>query len=374
MEKILEMGNKYKYEVIGAIAICIIYFCFHIYSKKGTNEKSEMKEIIEKKTGDTPSKKEFGALISEIREMSQGMKEMLEYNKDLNPKDNYFSFRNEYITKDIEKIRILIDTKSMGPHHDDDHTNTSQYKVLFGVDKTDDSLNTISFGYNLNSVIGFRLTRATIPDTLYNVTTTNQQFRYSVDNGHNKLTGILREGAYSFQSLAVEFQRALNVLSAGFVISSDIGSFKYTIDSGPSASVIFYWDSFKNKVHKLIGGTGDTEIIETLPHTFRNTVDHSIHFVDLVIPEIPSVATKISASGKNIIDRIPLTGIRGNLVTYIPLEEGTPWTQNFFYPINLNQLSITLFDDTTTNLLKNNNNDHMLEFEISMLKNTKLLK
>ena len=372
MEKILDLGKTYKYEIIGVIAICILYIGMKIYSSK---EKHTDKEVIMKETPESSSsKKELRLLISEIRKMSHGMKEMLEYNKNLNPKDNYFSFRNEYITRDIEKIRILIDTKSMGPHHDDEHTNTSEYKVLFGIDKTDSPLNTISFGYKLNNVIGFRLTRATIPDTLYNVTTTNQQFQFSVDGGATLLHGILREGAYSFQSLAIEFQRALNEASTSFVISSDIGSFKYTIDSAPSSSVIFYWDTHENQVHKLIGGSGGTEQITTFPHTFRNTVDHSIHFVDLVIPEVPSIATKISASGKNIIDRIPLTGIRGNLITYLPLEEGTPWTQNFFYPINLNQLSITLYDDTTNNLLKNNNNDHMLEFEIAMLKNTKLLK
>ena len=372
MEKILELGNKYKYEIISVIVVGIFYILFTIYSKKENNKKEDEKittEIVEKDS----SKKELRLLISEIRKMSHGMKEMLEYNKSLNPKDNYFSFRNEYITRDIEKIRILIDTKSMGPHHDDEHTNTSEYKVLFGVDKTDTPLNTITFGYKLTDVIGFRLSRATIPDTLYNVTTTNQRFDFSVNEG-SRLTGTLREGAYTFQSLATEFQRALNEVSTSFVISSDVGSFKYTIVSGPSSNITFYWDSHQNQVHKLIGGTGSTETITTLPHTFRNTVDHSVHFVDLVIPEIPSVATKISASGKNIIDRIPLTGIRGNLVTYIPLEEGTPWTQNFFYPINLNQLSISLFDDTTNNLLKNNNNDHMLEFEVAILKNTKLLK
>lgn len=374
MEKILEMGNKYKYEIISVIVVGVIYVLFTFYSKKENKVEKEEKKITKEIVETDSSKKELRLLISEIRKMSLSMKEMLEYNKKLNPKDNYFSFRNEYITRDIEKIRILIDTKSMGPHHDDEHTNTSEYKVLFGVEK-EAQLNTISFGYSLNNVIGFRLTRATIPDTLYNVTTTNQRFRFSVGSG-GELDGILREGAYTFQSLAVEFQRALNEAYDGtdFVISSDIGSFKYTIDSGPSSNITFYWNSHMNQVHKLIGGSGGTETITTLPHTFRNTVDHSVHFVDLVIPEIPSVATKISASGKNIIDRIPLTGIRGNLVTYIPLEEGTPWTQNFFYPINLNKLSISLFDDTTNNLLKNNNNDHMLEFEVAILKNTKLLK
>ena len=142
--------------------------------------------------------------------MSSGMKELLELNKKINPKDNYFNFRDQYFTKDIEKIRILVDTKSMGPHHNDEHTNTSEYKILFGVEKDIIPLNTICFGEKLNDVIGFRLTRATIPDTLYNITTTNNNFNFSLNSDGEILTGVFREGAYSFQSLAIEFAKALN--------------------------------------------------------------------------------------------------------------------------------------------------------------------
>ena len=378
MEKILNLGKIYKYEIMGIITLCILYLCFHIYSKKEKNEEKIVKQKVNNDMNENNSKKELRLLISEIRKMSMGMKEMLEYNKSLNPKDNYFNFRDQYFTRDIEKIRILIDTKSMGPHHDDEHTNTSQYKVIFGSDKVNIPQNTICFGEKLNDVVGFRLSRATIPDTLYNVTTTNQTFKFSV-NGGNKLNGTFRQGAYSFQSLATEFEKALNDQIVGttpFTVTTNIGSFKYIVNYTGPGDVIFYWSETENQVHKLVGGSGETETITNseFPYTFRNTVDHSIHFVDLVIPEIPSIASKIGANGYNIIDRIPLSGIRGNLITYIPLEEGTPWTQNFFYPININQLSITLYDDTTSNLFKNNNNDHMLEFEISILKNTKLLK
>lgn len=374
MEKILELGKTYKYEIMGAVAICILYIGMKIYSAKD----AEKEVIVKPAPESSSSKKELRLLISEMRKMSQGLKEMIDYNKKLNPKDNYFNFRDQYFTRDIEKMRILIDTKSMGPHNDDEHSNTSQYKVLFGYSKGGEPIpqNTICFGEKLNDVVGFRLTRATIPDTLYNVTTTNQEFHFKVNDGVDILVGTLRQGAYSFQSLAVEFAKALNDATGSplFTITSDVGSFKYTLSYTGSGSVIFYWSRTDNQVHKLVGGSGDTETISIFPYTFRNTVDHSIHFVDLVIPEIPSIATKIGANGSNIVDRIPLSGIRGNLITYIPLEEGTPWTQNYFYPININQLSITLYDDTSSNLLKNNNNDHMLEFEIAMLKNTKLLK
>jgi len=378
MDKILDFGKRYTYEIIGAIVICILYIGVKLYSAKEKEEKVITKETL---TDSSDHKKELRLLVSEIRKMSAGMKEMIQYNRSLNPKENYFSFRNEYLTKDIEKMRILIDTKSMGPHHDDEHSNTSDYKVVFGSDKENIALNTICFGDKLTNIIGFRLTRATIPDTLYNVTPANKTFKFTL-NGGGQLTGILNEGAYTFQSLAVDFERALNDAitdSNPVTITSDTGSFKYTINYTGGGDLTFLWGSTDNQVHKLVGGSvgvGGSEIITTsaFPYTFRNTVDHSIHFADLVIDEIPSIATKLNANGRRIVDRIPLTGIRGNLSTYIPLEEGTPWTQNYFYPINITQLSVKLFDDTSTNLLHNNNNDHMLEFELAVLKNTKLLK
>lgn len=371
MEKLLEISKKYKYEMAGVIAIIILYFISQKYfSKKEIGEKNVKIDKVSMEDD-----KSLKSLLLEIKKMSETMNQMINNNRKLNPKESYFSFRDEYFTKDIEKKRILVDTKSMGSHTTDEHSNTSDYKVLFGSDKSSIPINTICFGDKLNDVIGFRLTRATIPDTLYNVTDTNKNFQFTY--GGNAKSGVMVPGSYTFETLAVEFQRAMNEEVAGnpFTVSSDIGTFKYTITFTTGLSLVFNWNSFNNNVHKLVGGSGvNGDETAVSPHTFPNTVDHSVHFVDLVIDEIPSIATKIGANGKKIIDRIPLTGIQGNLSTYMPLEEGTPWVQNYFYPINISQLSIKLYDDTTSELFKNNNNDHMLEFEISILKNTKLLK
>jgi hypothetical protein len=372
MEKILDIGGKYKYEMGGVILVIILYLISQKYFK------DSKKEIVKKDVKIDREDKSLKMLLLEIKNMSGTMKKMIEENRKVNPRENYFSFRNEYFTKDIEKKRILVDTKSMGSHTTDEHSNTSEYKVLFGFSQGSDSsipINTICFGDKLNDIIGFRLTRATIPDTLYNITDTNKQFRFTY-NGDSK-AGVMRPGSYTFETLATEFQRAMNEQIGGsdpFTVASDTGSFKYTITFSTGYSLVFNWNIYANNVHKLVGGSGvNGDESATSPHTFPNTVDHSVHFVDLIIDEIPSIATKISANGKKIIDRIPLTGIQGNLSTYIPLEEGTPWVQNYFYPINITQLSIKLYDDTTTELFKNNNNDHMLEFEISILKNSKLL-
>ena len=66
-------------------------------------------------------------------------------------------------------------------------------------------------------------------------------------------------------------------------------------------------------------------------HNVIAAVRKNIHFVDLVVPEIPYIACKRNSNGKNIIDRIPLDESGGSLVYYssdINLD-------NFFYPINI---------------------------------------
>ena len=50
--------------------------------------------------------------------------------------------------------------------------------------------------------------------------------------------------------------------------------------------------------------------------TLPNVIDHSIHYIDLVIPEIPYIACKHNMSSKNVIERIPLNVDAGDIVYY----------------------------------------------------------
>ena len=94
----------------------------------------------------------------------------------------------------------------------------------------------------------------------------------------------------------------------------------------------------------------------------------SIHYVDLIIDEIPYIACKKNALGKKLIERIGLMGNIGDLIEYIQ-----PWNsdnENYFFPISLQKLSIQLYE-TTHNHLYDENRDHTLEFEITTIKNPK---
>ena len=100
-------------------------------------------------------------------------------------------------------------------------------------------------------------------------------------------------------------------------------------------------------------------------------LDVSSHFVDLVIPEIPSIACKRNSSGREIIERIQLKAGHGEYLHYgINVDESK--TQHYFSPITLHRLNIQLY--SVNNVLYDaNNSDVSYEFEITMVKNKKLL-
>ena len=73
-----------------------------------------------------------------------------------------------------------------------------------------------------------------------------------------------------------------------------------------------------------------------------------------------------------VVDRIPITTRLGSIVEYqSPTSEY--FSQNYFYPISLNHLSIQLYQDSSEHFYDTSNLDNYFEFEITMLKNTKNL-
>ena len=103
----------------------------------------------------------------------------------------------------------------------------------------------------------------------------------------------------------------------------------------------------------------------------NRTPDVSSHFVDLAIPQIPNIGCKRNSSGRNIIERIQLDKGHGEYLHYKALsDEGQ--TQHFFSPITLHRLRIQLWAVNNV-LYDTNNSDTSFEFEITMVKNKKLL-
>ena len=127
-----------------------------------------------------------------------------------------------------------------------------------------------------------------------------------------------------------------------FTVDADPATLKYTIKSGeddyaPDFSI--EWPP-NTSTHRLFGFINKNLYREN-EYTSVHIADHSIHYVDLVIKEIPSIACKITSKGQEIIARIPFNSPAGSVIQY-RAPEGELQTSNYFYPMKLNQLTIQL--------------------------------
>ena len=213
--------------------------------------------------------------------------------------EDYEEIRNKYFTPELRKVNILIDSKNIV--HEVNTHNTSDYTVYF--DNADK--NSTGGFEQYRNVIGFRLIKAIVPNIIYQVTNKNNQIKLYYNSVEIIPNITLTPGSYTFEDLGEHLLTKLNDGSvSGFTIDSSPITYRYTLTN--STSFYFKWD-IENSAYRLVGAlkvddTGDIRVDGS--HTFPHVVDHSIHFLDLVIPEIPYIACKHNMSGKNIIDRI----------------------------------------------------------------------
>lgn len=362
--------NKYKYHAIGGILLLISSYLFkkYIIKDKLFEDSSDKSSIVPEIKKEEPHKKnnqEDLIMISKIfkKEMGNSMKTLISFAKsEIERFENkkYTEFSKELFRKDVIKRNLLIDTITL-PDPDKD---TSNYKINIGSENYPDKF---------KNVIGFRLINALIPNTYLRVNSNNNEIHIEYNNGTNGSTTItIDEGAYTFESLGDYLMILLRHHIPNIVITSDINTYKYSI-SGLSGneSIKFLWETSANSAYKLFGALKKDGPLINGKYTFENSADQSIHFVDIVIDEIPNIACKMNSKGKNIIDRIPLSYPTGSLSFYRP-PEGDLQTKNYFYPMDLSTISIKLYDDFGKSY-ENSNADHYLEFEVTILENDSLV-
>ena len=267
--------------------------------------------------------------------------------------EEYQIKRNELFTPELRKLRILVDSKNVD--HSSDHS-TSNYTVLLDSDTS----NTAGF-QNYTNVIGFRLIKAIVPNTVYQVTTNNSTINFNYDG--SPASCALTSGAYIVDDLADEIETKMNAAVSGtpFTVTPNDVTYKYRIQSSVSS---FYF--LKSSAWRLLGllNMDEEASAASTDKTLPNVFDHSIHFVNLVIPEIPYIACKHNMSSKNIIDRIPLNVEPGGISYYTVAHDRF---DNYFYPINLAKLTIQLYEDTNDALYDCQNGDNSFEFELTIL-------
>jgi len=270
--------------------------------------------------------------------------------------EDYQRNRNTLFTPEIIKIRILIDSKNV-THKTIDH-NTSNYTVELSGDDTTNS--TAGFG-NYDNVIGFKLIKAILPNSIHQVNNNNNTINFVY--GGSPFTATLTIGTYAFDDFGDHFKDKMNGVVSGtpFSITPDPISFKYQLVSDTST---FYFK--QSNAWRLLGILNMDEEASTasLDKTFSNVIDHSIHFVDLIIPEIPYIACKHNMEHTHIVDRIPLQAESGGMVYYTAAFDSF---NNYFYPMNLSKLTIQLYEDTNNALYDCQNADNSFEFELTIL-------
>lgn len=271
--------------------------------------------------------------------------------------DKYIEKRNKYFTPEISKYRILVDSKNID--HNINHS-TSNYIIYFeGLNQTN---NTSGYGI-FNNVIGFKLIKAIIPNSAYNVNTNNNHIIIQMtDETTNDINIYLTPGKYTFTELKTHLLDILNnsPYSLNFNIDSNESILKYTITNNTSFRI--KWNDSNGYSYRLFGFLNINSEFTNSLHS-NNVVQQSTHFVDLVIPEIPYITCKKNNYNKNIIERIPLDNSLGSIIHYsndINLD-------NYFFPINIDKINIQLYEDTTEFLYECQNSDNSFEFEITIL-------
>ena len=274
------------------------------------------------------------------------------------PKE-YAAIRNKYFTPEITKVRLMIESKNI--KHIEGHS-TSDYKIHFN----ENSQNSSSGYGNFDNVIGFRLIRANVFNSLYTVNDNNKNIIFVINDGAVQEYEInLVPGYYTFDTLGQHFQTKLNAngLSGTFTVTGDTVTYKYTITYTANQFTGINWLSSVGYAYRLFGFHNIDMISDNGVCISDNVVQQSVQHVDLVIPEIPYIACKRNSIGKHLIDRIPLDKAPGSIVNF----SSDINIVNYFNPINLNSLTIQLYEDTSEMLYQCQNNDNSFEVELTIL-------
>ena len=381
----MNMVNLLKNKYLVSVPVAMIILSYITYKMKKRNniknkrENFENKSIISTKNDEImkdkskPSKEMIWAMKLFTNEMKKISKQISRLNT--NEKN---SVRNLF-TKDIITKKILIDSKSI-TH--DDNFNTSNYVVTFG---------DTNYPNKYDNVIGFRLIKCSIPITPYHVGTGNDQiiFSYVVSGSTTNSSINLSQTSYTGNTLGIELKAKIDAVfsgdgsanSEGINVSFDSSTFKYTIslegvDSDNTVqSLTIKWGR-SEALNKAFGfNQVDTIITAGNSVTSPNAADFMRNFVDLVIDEIPLIACKDNSKGQHVIDRIPfIQDSPDKSITYYESPEKEYDVKNYFYPMNLSQLTIQLYQDTEESIIyPSENGENDFEFEITILQNTKFM-
>ena len=261
----------------------------------------------------------------------------------------YDDYRNKYYTPDISRHMILVNTMN----HSEHAASIKNYEFI--VDFSDE-------GYGrFTNVIGFRLIKAGVPNRDYQITDNNKRLSFTFGGVSKEIS--LYPGSYTGDTMATALTAKINSVlgvSGVSVTFNDI-TLKFTFGSSSSDIGLNFASSVKN-LHIILGFDHD-DITASSSITSTNIPDFSIHYVDIVVDEIPYIACKKNKGGKHTIERIGLHSPIGTMNYY---ENKYLDYQNFFPPVILSKLSVQVLDDHGDHY-NSGEIDMFFEFEVTVL-------
>lgn len=275
---------------------------------------------------------------------------------DYSKASDYETLRNKYFTPEITKHSILVETHN---HH------IAITNHNFVVDFTNHNVNHTSGYEAFDNVIGFRLIKAGIPNREYHITDHNKTLTFSFGGGPDKQKD-LDPGIYTFASMATHLQSKMREAVGGnnttITVTSNALTSTFTFKSGDTNKIGFNFSGNGTNLPKILGFP-KSSIPPATSVTSTIIPDFSVHYIDVVIDEIPYIACKRNAHGRHVIDRIGLYASQGTLNYY---ENKQLLHQNYFTPMKLSKLTISIIDDHGNPYLSEES-DYFFEFEITIL-------
>ena len=391
----MNLSGNMNHIIIGSVVLILSLLLGYkfIYTPQIDNNNNEDKtpKIVIKEDNiiNEYLEKEFSKVLKVFsNEVKKSAQSMVKFNDNFLLKNDYLNFRNSLYTKDIEKHHVLIDTKNLC-HCSEKHS----YEINFTSNDNNES-----GGYGVfNNVIGFRLIKATLQNLLYQIHDGNNKVYFNYNDNLVQIA-TLKSKSYTSRTLGIELERSIKEKIGGeFNVRYSSQYYKYFVTTNP-IDATFNIDNYIDDFDEVGLGTEVTKFnflfqsamddgfsnyrlfgFDLKDYTdglnnklSTNIADLTIHYVDLEVKEIPYIACKKNPTGKSIIDRIPVASVAFNAQVIHKTSISEYFSQNYFYPITLSKLSIVLYEDSQDIPYYNENADNYFEFEITILKNTKL--
>lgn len=277
----------------------------------------------------------------------------------------YSEIRNKYFSPDVRCDRIVVDSSNHST------TNKNEYIVRF-----DESKDHSTEGYGVyKNVIGFKLISCCISNRLTTVHSNNNKLIVlKTDSSTHDIE--LDINVYTVSSLISHLETKLNTIPGlTFSVTKDsedvLTISEKSEKSGPFDFSLKFLDSLNTKnssIGTLLGFPYDN-LSGKNSYRGNHAVKLRTGFVDLVIPELPYMACKKNPQSKKLVERISLTSESDRFIFHSPEDYSI---NNYFTPINLDRITIQLFDENK-DIPYNSLHDNFFEFEIITLHNRDIL-